>query len=92
MSLLDGQVAKPGLLDRIANFRLLIIIASVVFIASILAIPFIFFVSFAYFTAKEGPWWLDFVSGIWALSLIGSAFVLLLLLIVRYKQIRQDSE
>jgi hypothetical protein len=90
MTLLDGQIAKPTWLDRIANFRLLVIFTVTMFALCVLTSPLLVYISFAYFTAKEGPWWLDPATYIWVLSFTLSTFILLLLGVVTYMQARQD--
>jgi hypothetical protein len=63
MTLLDGKFAKQTLLERIVdplmNSRRLVIVAAATFAISVLATPVVIYFAFAYFTAKEGPWWLE---------------------------------
>jgi hypothetical protein len=73
MTLLDGKLAKQSLFERIAdplmNSRRLAIIAAAIFATSVLTTPVVFYFAFAYFTAKEGPWWLDPMMSVWSLCL-----------------------
>ena len=48
------------------------------------------FIDFRYFTAKVGPWWLDVLNYSWALGLVFSGAVLVLLLLAKAIGTRSD--
>jgi hypothetical protein len=94
MTLLDSKLAKQTLLERIIdplmNNRRLVLVAAATFAISVLTTPVVFYFAFAYLTAKEGPWWLDPMMGVWSLSLFLSGSALLLLGLAKLIEIRRD--
>jgi hypothetical protein len=94
MTLLDGKFAKQTLLERIVdplmNSRRLVIVAAATFAISVLATPVVIYFAFAYFTAKEGPWWLEPMMSVWSLSILLSGSALLLLRLAKLMESRRD--
>jgi len=72
------------------NGRRLVIIAAAIFATSVLTTPVVFYFAFAYFTAKEGPSWLDPMMSVWSLCLFLSGSSLLLLGLAKFMGNRRD--
>jgi hypothetical protein len=94
MTLLDDKLAKQTLFERIVdplmNSRRWVIVAATTFAISVLISPVVAYFLFAYFTAKEGPWWLDPMVSVWSLSLFLSGSALLLLGLAKLMESRRD--
>ena len=68
MSLLDGQLGKQSLLDkvvgRLGDINRLFRLSITVFVTSILLTPVVIYFCFRYFTATVSPWWLDVIASL----------------------------
>jgi hypothetical protein len=94
MTLLDGSLGKRSFIERVLDpvldSKRLLAISGIVCALCLLASPVVMFIDFRNFTAKVGPWWLDVLNYSWALGLVFSGAVLVLLLLAKAIGTRSD--